>query len=110
MQMICAWFIQHYDVYFSPAIIGKGQAAETRLLPYLSFGLVKIILIAFHVLSIKSRSNLESVTPQAIIHITVHAAQCQLDEKKAESKRERDLSVEVVLELAPGPPYPSEVG
>ncbi|CAB1416721.1 unnamed protein product [Pleuronectes platessa] len=35
----------------------------------------------------------------------------RLNEKKAKSERERerDLSVQVVVELAPGPPYPSEI-
>lgn len=87
MQMICAWFIQHYDVYFSLTIIRKGQAAERQLLWYLSFGL---FWDRTHVLSIKSCRNLESVIPPAIIHITVHAAQCQLNEKKAKRKKQRE--------------------
>lgn len=68
-------------------------------------------------LSIKSQHSLGSVIPPAIVHIAVHAAQCRLNEKKAKSEEregEREiggtLSVEVVVELAPGPPHPSEVG
>lgn len=65
-----------------------------------------------HVPSIKTRRNLESVTLPAIVHTVVHVAQCQLNEKKAKSKSEMcgTLSVEVVVELAPGPPHPSELG
>lgn len=65
-----------------------------------------------HVLSIKLRHNQESVIPPAIVHIVILAAQCRLNEKKAKSEKEicGELSVEVVVELAPGPPHPSEVG
>lgn len=30
--------------------------------------------------------------------------------KKREREKEREISVKVVVELAPGPPHPSEVG
>lgn len=86
-QMICAWFIQHYDVYFSLTIIGKGQAAERRLLQYLSFGLLRIVLITF---TGSQLSHSAAWNPPAIVHIAVHAAQCQLNEKKAKSERERE--------------------
>lgn len=41
--------------------------------------------------------------------------QWRLNEKTADSKgkkreKEREISVKVVVELAPGPPHPSEVG
>lgn len=89
-QMICAWFIQHYDIYFSLAISGKGQAAQRQLLRYLSFLLFLDHPYRIHILSIKSQRNLESVIPPAIVHTAAHAAQCQLNEKTAKSERERE--------------------
>lgn len=66
-----------------------------------------------HMLAIKTQNRLESVIPLAIVHVTAHAAQNQLDEKEIQ-KRVREIcgtrSVEVVVELAPGPPHQSEVG
>lgn len=92
-QMICAWFIRHYHIYFALTINGKGQAAQRQLLQYLSLALFVDHPHHIHTLSIKLRRNLESVIPPAVVRVAVHAAQCQLNEKTAKSERatERDL-------------------
>lgn len=105
-------------LFCSHSLNGKGQAAQRQPLRYLSLALFVDHPHHIHTLSIKLRRNLESVIPLAVVRVAVHAAQCRLNEKTAKSEDERAaereicalLSVEVIVELAPGPPHPSEVG
>lgn len=62
-----------------------------------------------HMLAIKPQRRLESFIPPAIAYMLPMATRWGGSQ---ELVRELcgALSVEVVVELAPGPPYPSEVG
>lgn len=83
-KMISAWFIRLHAVYFSFTTVGKRSSCWETAPAIFVVGKSSDRPHHILVLSIKSQRDLESV-----VHITVRAAQCQLNERKAKSERER---------------------
>lgn len=126
-QMICAWFIRHYDIYLF--FFSRYQREKVKLLregPPRYLSLPRLFFFFLSRAFTFSQLSLRAIWNQSLLQrsFTWHVAKWE-DSQKRDAGRHRErgrergerdggmcaaLSVQVIVELAPGPPHPSEVG